>query len=366
MTTQSLIWVRCSRLSQTYDVDTLAGRLAQDGEDLRFELTFTDPVKGQRPHPPPSRGLKTYLTERRPVACLWLDEVLDPATLQACSDAGVPVIIVNATVTMARAVGGIWLAGRRRSMLKSVAAVLCVNPAAKDAFRKVGFSAERLLDTGRLEDSAPLLPYNEADRQALAQAIGTRPVWLAAGVTFEEVTALAEAHREASRTAHRLMLIVSPVNLADGAAFGDAMRAAGYATAVRSQNEDFDTHTQVYIADLADELGLWLRIAPITYVGSSLRAGASFDPFTAAALGSAVVHGQRLGRFGDRFQRLQAAHATLAVQTADALGPAIATLLAVDKAAALAHAGWDVTTRGASAADAVLRAVRGVLDDGAP
>ena len=52
------------------------------------------------------------------------------------------------------------------------------------------------------------LPYREDDHETLARLMRTRPVWLAAMVQPDEIETVLGAPREASRAAHRCVLIV--------------------------------------------------------------------------------------------------------------------------------------------------------------
>ena len=201
---------------------------------------------------------------------------------------------------------------------------------------------------GPLSDTSHALPCVDADCDALATQIAGRPVWLAAGITRAEIEPIEEAHRKAFRSAHRLMLILVPQDIEDAGLMAQILEGKGWSTALRSKTEKIDLDTQVLIADVPDEMGIWYRLAPTTFVGGTFDAhGAAGDPYDPAALGSAVLHGPHTGSTPARFDRLAQANASLIVADAKALGAAVQSLLAPDKAAALAQAGWAATTESA-------------------
>lgn len=188
----------------------------------------------------------------------------------------------------------------------------------------------------------------EAERDTLAQLLGGRPVWLAADVTDAEVPAMEKAHRKAFRAAHRLLLILVPRNPDSGAEAARLFDAEGWQVARRSLGEEPDRDVQVYVADTEDELGLWYRLAPMAFMGGTFdRDAVPTDPYDAATLGSAVLHGPALGPAPSRFLRLGKAGATVSVQSPETLGEEVQTLLAPDKTATLAEAAWSVTTESA-------------------
>ncbi|NOR32353.1 MAG: 3-deoxy-D-manno-octulosonic acid transferase, partial [Sulfitobacter sp.] len=100
-----------------------------------------------------------------------------------------------------------------------------------------------------------------------------------------------------------------------------------------------------------------------SFLGSSLHSGpGGCDPFEAAALGSAVLYGPKVRRFLPSYTRLAAEGAARIVNDATALGTAVSRLIAPDQAAVMAHAGWDVISRGAALTDKVIDLVQETLD----
>ncbi|MEM6384895.1 MAG: glycosyltransferase N-terminal domain-containing protein [Pseudomonadota bacterium] len=202
--------------------------------------------------------------------------------------------------------------------------------------------------TGPLSDTIHALPCDRAECDQLALLLGGRPVWLAANVTTEEVEIVEAAHRKAFRSAHRLLLILVPRSGEDANSICFSLESLGWRIARRSQQEEPDTDTQIYIADTTDELGLWYRLAPTSFIGGSMSQDTEpTDPFDAASLGSAVLHGSTLGINPARFDALERNGASVQVSTADELADAVVTLLSPDKAASMAQAGWTVTTESA-------------------
>ncbi len=171
------------------------------------------------------------------------------------------------------------------------------------------------------------------------------------------------AHRQALRLSHRLLLILHPADPALTGKFIDRMADLDFRV-IRWGEAGFpDTSTQVMIADDPSEIGLFYRLAPVSFLGSSLvsdRGGC--DPFEAAALGSAVLYGPKVRRFLPFYTRLAAEGAARIVNDATALGTAVSRLIAPDQTAVMAHAGWDVISRGAALTDKVIDLVQDALD----
>lgn len=209
--------------------------------------------------------------------------------------------------------------------------------------------------TGPLKDTVHAPGCNEAECDALVQLLGGRPVWLAAGLQPSEFPLIEAAHRRAFRAAHRLLLILVPDDPDTGTAARDAMEAAGWRTALRSDGGEPDEEVQVYIADTEGEMGLWYRLAPTSFMGGTFWVeGVACDPFDPASLGSAVLHGPEVGEVASRYLALAEAGGAMEVKGSEDLGEAVQSLLAPDRAAALAQAGWAVTTESAGVVERLV------------
>lgn len=301
---------------------------------------------------------------------------LAPAMIHEADAAGVRMIMVDARVPAVDTVWPIWR-GLHRTLLRRMHRILLCDAAGRRAFRRAGAPEEVLEEVGALAVGAGAMEVNAAERDALAQLISVRPVWLAVAVPEAEEAAVLHAQRQAQRMAHRLLLILVPADPARGEAIAAAAQAMGMNVARRSAEEEPHNEHQLYIADTEGELGLWYRLAPITFMGGTLRlddaqAGAikgpesadddGRDPLEPAALGSAVIHGPRTAAWEATYRAFARMRGAWRVSNGAGLAEAVIALLAPDRAAVLARAGWSVATQGAEATDRAVELVIEALD----
>ena len=188
-------------------------------------------------------------------------------------------------------------------------------------------------------------------------------MWFAVRVSPEEVPIVLRAHRQALRLSHRLLLILTPADPAQTDGIARLAQERGQVSVDWSTGTFPEDGTQVMLAPDAGERGLFYRVAPVSFLGSSLVAGrGGCDPFEAAALGSAVLYGPKVGDYLAAYTRLATGGAARIVNDAAALGNAVTRLIAPDQAAAMAHAGWDVVSQGAALTDRVVDLVQEALD----
>ncbi|QFU10032.1 3-deoxy-D-manno-octulosonic acid transferase [Rhodobacteraceae bacterium THAF1] len=180
--------------------------------------------------------------------------------------------------------------------------------------------------------------------QAAIDRIGARPIWLALNTAPEEVSLVLDAHRRAAQMTHRLLLILMTE---DDAEAGEALEASGLRWQV-TNTAPVAPDTQVILADR--DPGLWLRLAPVAFLGGTLATTGPVAPVAMpAGLGAAILTGPRLGDDPDMLQSLLDADGARRVTDADSLGTQVERLLNPEEAAALAHNAWTVTTEGAEA-----------------
>lgn len=217
--------------------------------------------------------------------------------------------------------------------------------------------------TGPLSDAIITPACSDAERDETAAHLQGRPVWLAADINRNEIDLVEAAHRRAFRFAHRLLLVIIPTSPDAGPAIARDLKEKGWEVGLGSTGEPVSDAVQVYVADGEEVHGLWYRLAPITFVGGTLTGDVpASDPFAPASLGSAVLHGPETAPQTKRFRKLRDADACLQVDSAESLGAAVQRLLAPDKAAILAQAGWNVTTESALAVERLVELINETLD----
>ena len=357
-----LIWVRALRADQLSALQSLEEQLRADGDDISLLVTFPYAVGTHMQSPEGRVQVGLFLAHWKPDLVLWLEEDLDPASFYELAQSQTPCMLVAATKNAMRPVTKGWVPGVGRAMLKQCAAILTQDENVRNALVRSGVNPAKTHVLGPLESAPIPLPHFEDERQDMAKCLGARTVWLAAAATIDEIDQIAQAHHMASRRAHRLMLIVALEDSSQGINAAERLRAFGFEVALRTADEEPTAATQVYVADTDGELGLWYRIAPITYLGGSLSGGPCRDPFEPATLGSAVLHGPDVTPFEHQIDRLAAANACVSVASFDELGKTVERLLSPDKTAQLVHAAWDVTSRGADVTNRLAEAIMTELD----
>ncbi len=348
------VWIHAPDEAAAAAAETVVRRLDQQ-QGLAAFVT----VAGRCGPADTPAALAGFLDRQQPRAVVLLGSALRPATVFAAASRGLPLVAAGLRHPSGHWLEQWWARPLARRMLRHFAALMAEDVASLVALRQAGAPRERLSVGGILAAEVAVQRANDAERESLSELMSSRPVWCAAALLPGELPVLAEAQRLAMQRLHRLLLVIVPDDPADGPTLHQRLTKDGWNVGLRSEGDEPTDDVSIYVADLGGELGLWLRLAPVAFIGGTLTAGgAGRTPMEAAALGSAILHGPETHAHASDHARLDAGGAARLVRNADEIAAAVDTLAAPDQAAVMAHAAWEVSSAGDEAAARLVEALR--------
>lgn len=367
-----LIWLHCSDPARARSLAQLGLRVAHlRSERQQVLITSANPpplhslpdgvIWQECPSENPSDA-ESFLDHWRPDLLIWLGNRLRPA-LTVAAAARVPCMLLEPGSPALEHKQ--WRVGPEpiRATLNHFAVILADAQPTVSRFRSILSDDVDVYPGGVLTEESPALNYVHSDLEELREMLAGRPVWLAAHVQPEEMPAVLRAYRAALRLSHRLLLIVVPDAAPDAKALRDRIPSQDWRVANWDDGDFPQKETQILFAETPHEMGLWYRLAPVSFVGSSLVTGeGGRDPLEPAALGSAVLYGPSVRNHLESYSRLANAGAARIVRDADSLASALIQLSAPDQLAAMALAGWQVISETAEVTDAIVAHAQRLLD----
>ncbi|MEM8774760.1 MAG: glycosyltransferase N-terminal domain-containing protein [Pseudomonadota bacterium] len=306
---------------------------------------------------------RVFFEHWRPNLALWTGGDLQPALLDSAAEMSIPMALVDADEDLLSRPSWRWFPDLPRALLRRFEFVMARDEKSARFLRRMGVANDAITTAGRFLDGAVSLPVNESDREELAAILLGRPVWLAAMAQEQEVKRILQAHVEVSRLSHRALVIIVPDDIEMSDVFADHLENSGQRYIRWSEGEFPNETTQVVLADTRGEMGLWYRLAPISFMGSSLDANArGCDPNEPAAHGSAILHGPGIERYKASYTRFRGAGAARLVKDEIELANTVKQLIPPDQTAAMAHAAWEVASRSASLTDQIAERINDRLD----
>jgi 3-deoxy-D-manno-octulosonic-acid transferase len=252
-----------------------------------------------------------FLDHWSPDIGLFVDSEIWPNTLAGAKARDIPLALINGRMS-ARSFAGWRYAPRTAAAILSLYDV-CLAQDDETAERLRGLGAKNVLVGGSLKADAPPLPADADKLAALRNAIGARPVFLAASTHAGEDEIILPAHDALRREFPELLTIVAPRHPERGP--GIAMLCGTRAAARRAAGSAPDRETAIYIADTIGELGLFYRLAPFALIGGSLIPHGGQNPLEPAHLGCAVLAGPHTANFAQAYNAILAAQGAGRVAT---------------------------------------------------
>lgn len=369
----TLLWLHCGDPKRVHVLVQLGCRLAAQRGDTRILITLAPnhgPPKSLPDEvmfsPAPSENpadVDKFLKFWKPDALICSGPWLRPSLLNGAHLAKTPMVLIDADELSIENKNWRWLPDSLRATLQMFTCIYAINAASAFKLRRMLGMDGPVEDSGTLLEESPVLSCSETDLEDLGEVLRGRPVWLSAHLQVGELGSVLAAHKASIRLSPRMLLIVVPDNPQDAGAVLSECEEGGWRVSLWDNGEMPDEKTQILLAEDARELGLFYRIAPMSFMGSSLVSGqGGRNPYEPAALGSAILYGPGVRLHLDAYSRLAKAGAARIVKDAESLSVAVAGLMAPDKVAKMVHAGWETVSEGALVADRIIERVNDAMD----
>lgn len=298
-------------------------------------------------------AVERFLRHWRPDLAVWTESELWPRLVHDTSARGVPMVLVNARMTARSLTRWRRLSPVAAWLLNRFETVLVQDEAARAGLVELGLEPDRARVTGSLKSAAEPLPLDPAALARFRVAVGKRPLWLAASTHPGEETIAAAAHARLRKSRPDALLIIAPRHPARADAVAAELASEGPLPR-RSEGALPTEGAPIYLADTLGEMGLWYRLAPVTFIGGSTAEMGGHNPYEPAGLGAAVIHGPDVANFAAIYAALDGGGGALKVVDAAGLAEAVWTLWSEPRRAALVDAARRVVAAEPDARAAVL------------
>ncbi len=247
-------------------------------------------------------AVRRFLDHWAPDLAIIAELEIWPMTILELGSRRVPQVLVNGRLSDRSFKSWQKRASIAEALFENLAHVVAQSDLDAERFRALG--ARPVTVSGNLKVDAGPPP---ADEQALAELekhLGHRDIWAAVSTHEGEETLAVGAHK-LLRTRHPdLLTIIVPRHPERGEALAVQFTASGLKVARRSQGDAITADTDVLLGDTIGEMGLYLRLTEIAFVGRSLVGHGGQNPLEPAMLHTAVLAGQNVQNFRDTYQHL--------------------------------------------------------------
>ncbi len=295
-----LVWIHAASVGETMSVLSLIEALVARGNRvLLTTVTVTAAEIAEKrlpegaihqfvPYDAPA-AVSRFLDHWTPDLAMVVESEIWPCLFDEMRRRKAPFLLLNGRLSDKSHRNWAKFPGISTYIFRCLDAVLAQGAADAERFRKLG--CRHVEVPGNLKFDAPEPDAREFDLVRLKGQIGGRPVWLAA-LTHpgEELIAL-EAFERLRNEFADLLLVLVPRHPVRAGEIADLARERGHGVAIRSAGEPVEASTAVYLGDTIGEMGLYYRLAPVTFLGGSFDDAGGHNPVEAALAGSALVTG---------------------------------------------------------------------------
>ena len=299
--------------------------------------------------------MKRFIAYWRPDACITAESEIWPTTVMELARRRIPQIRVNARISdrsFDRWCNNDKLA---EALFGKMALVVAQSDVDAERFRDLG--AWPVLVSGNLKGDTDPPPCDLALLDRYRQEIGDRKTWAAISTFDGEEKAAASIHKALKPRDGQLTIIV-PRHPDRADAIEEMLKAQGLVVARRSRNEPLTAETDIFLGDSIGEMGLYLRLTEVAFVGRSLTNEGGQNPLEPAMLGCAVLSGSNVQNFRDVYTNLVRKGAARMIRDVEMLAKAVHYLLGNDPARRkMIDAGQDTVTEMRGALSVTVKAL---------
>ncbi|MGN8199935.1 3-deoxy-D-manno-octulosonic acid transferase [Salinisphaera sp. RV14] len=311
------LWVHAASVGEVILVTPLIEALIECYPDHRMVLTtFTPTGRAEAARRLGGRVALCYLpldtpgATRRflrrigPAAGILAETELWPNLVSAAGRAGVPLVLVNASLS-ARSARRYrrWPVSRAATfMLTRFARIAAADRVHAERFIAAGAPARVVEVTGNLKYDRRQRPHAEAEARELRQTwqAASRPVWLAASTHDSEEAQLLETFALLRARHPKALAVMAPRHPQRFEAVAGLLARAGWQYARRSRRDPVDDRTDIVLVDTIGELEMLYALADVAFVGGSLAPGVGgHNVIEPAAVGCVFTTGPHVAEWRD-------------------------------------------------------------------
>jgi 3-deoxy-D-manno-octulosonic-acid transferase len=270
-------------------------------------------------------AVSRFLDHWQPDLAIIAESEIWPMTILELGARRVPQVLVNGRLSDRSFKSWKKRAYLAEALFENLAHVVAQSEADGERFQALG--ARPVTVSGNLKVDTLPPPVDEKALASLQKQIGRRPTWAAVSTHDGEEAVAAEVHAMLRGRHRALVTIIVPRHPERADAIAAQLTGMGLNVVRRSTGAKITADTDILLGDTMGEMGLYLRLTEIAFVGRSLTSEGGQNPLEPAMLDTAVLAGRNVQNFRDAYQRLIESGGAKLVRDRDMLAGAVNFLL---------------------------------------
>jgi 3-deoxy-D-manno-octulosonic-acid transferase len=370
------IWVHAVSVGEVLAIAQLVRRLLDRYPELPVLITTATPTGAERvkalfgeevEHRYAPIDLpwvvRRFLQAYRPRLLILVETEIWPNLIHHAKQAGVPILLANARLSVRSASRYHRLASLTREALRNITLIAPHGEADGERFLTLGALPGQVEVTGSIKFDVHL-PGSLRERADVMRREwgGQRPVWLAASTHEGEDELILQAHAEVRREVEDALLVLVPRHPERFDRVAQLVEDAGFSLVRRSEQRPCEEDTAVFLGDSMGELTLFMGASDLAFIGGSLIPHGGHNILEAAAQGVAVVYGPHMFNFSEISELFLSQDAAVQVDSVDALARQVSDWLSdASQRSRVGEAGRELVNKNRGAMDRLMKLVERLL-----
>lgn len=251
-------------------------------------------------------GVRRFLNHWQPSVGILVESEFWPVLISEANQQDIPLLVINGKMTHKSFHRWRRFPKFTQALFDKINLFLVQSTEIKSRFSELGVKQDKLIISGQLKQESKPLSHDPEELTNLNKYFQNRQVWVAASTHEGEEEIIAETHvRLSSNTDNNIQLILVPRYPERGREIAELLSAYGLNSVLRSKGELPGESSTVYIADTMGELGIWYRLAKVSFIGGSLVHRGGHNPYEPALLGCPIIHGKYYENFSAEYEQLK-------------------------------------------------------------
>jgi len=260
-----------------------------------------------------SGPLRRFLNFWRPDLAIVCESEIWPRRIEMLSARRIPQLVLNAHLSTRSFKNWKKYPALAQAIFSKFDCVLCQEQQDFDHYHDLG--TRKCAICGNMKADV-ILPGNRQEIERYLQALGNRSRWAAISTHEGEELMAAKVHRLLRKRYPDLVTLIVPRHIERADAIAHELNRSGLRVVRKSLRELPQPDTDILLGDTIGEMGFYLKLTEIAFVGKSMMdkstpQGGGHNPLEPALTGVAILSGPNIENFKTTYQQLlqnQAAH----------------------------------------------------------
>ena len=249
-----------------------------------------------------TKAVNRFLNHWNPDLVIFAESELWPNIMTEIARRKIAHLIVNAR--MSDRSNNLWSKRPKlaKNIFSNITQVIAQSELDGERFKNLG--APWVTVAGNLKADAETPSCDPQELYEIQQNIGQRPVWVAVSTHAKEEEAMAEVHKTVKQYIPNILTVIVPRHARRSEQITEELEEMELNVVRKSTGEAISEITDIYLGDTMGEIGLYLRLGKIAFLGKSLKAQGGQNPIEPAMLGVAVLSGRHVQNFREIYRKL--------------------------------------------------------------